>query len=129
MDQRQLDIVQSHPFGTQLVSVRTSLSRIVPNPVGLNTASHEVLRDQALALLPLLLNHPAGRALPSVAGRSALRNDLLELENLVDSGRFDPNRIRPLLNAVLTNATDSDIWEQAYNAVTKLTLLQKGTKL
>ncbi|KAI0799077.1 hypothetical protein GGR55DRAFT_692916 [Xylaria sp. FL0064] len=116
MDQHQQDIVQAHPLGAYLNTVRASLCEITPTPAELDTASHEVLRDQALALLPFLQNHLACRALPSVVGRSALRNDLLRLELLFDSGEFDPNRIRPLLSAVLTNASDSDVWEQVYYA-------------
>ncbi|KAI0421007.1 hypothetical protein F5X98DRAFT_331176 [Xylaria grammica] len=121
MDQQQLDIIQAHPFSAHLEPCRTSLTATVQNPAELDTASRKVLRDHALALLPFLQNHPACRVLPSVVGRGVLRNDLLRLELSFDSGEFDPNRIRPLLHAVLTDASDSDIWEQAYHAVTEST--------
>lgn len=76
-----------------------------------------MLQDPALALLPLLQSHPVSRLLPSGTGRGTLRADLLRLEASFDSGELDPNRVRPLLSAVLANTSDTDIWQQVYHAV------------
>ncbi|KAI1112299.1 hypothetical protein F5Y14DRAFT_463577 [Nemania sp. NC0429] len=114
MDQRQLGVIESHSFGTQLESVRTSLRAIVPNPAELSTASRDVLLDQALALIPILRSHPA---CPALEVECALVCNLFQLQVSLREGNCDPNCVRPLLNAVLTNASDADIWKQAYHAV------------
>ncbi len=85
-----------------------------------------MLRNLALSLLPSLQNHQISRLLPSRTGRGTLRNDLLRLELSLDSGEIDLNRIRPLLTAILTNASDTEIWEQVYHAVTESTPPRKA---
>ena len=51
----------------------------------------------------------------------AIHSNLLKLISAVASRHFDFKRIQPLLNAILTDKSDSEIWEQACKAVTKST--------
>ncbi|KAI0514649.1 hypothetical protein F5B22DRAFT_226061 [Xylaria bambusicola] len=121
MDPSQVATIQAHPLGTHLDAARTAFNEVVGPSDDLDTVGDEVLRNPALCLLPLLQNHPVSRLLPSRTGRGTLRTDLLRLEASLDSGELDLNHIRPLLDAVLTNASDTDIWEQVYHAVTEST--------
>ncbi|KAI3335336.1 hypothetical protein F4824DRAFT_154441 [Ustulina deusta] len=126
MDQDQVAIIDAHPLRAHLDAVCASFNQIVSSPAELETVSHEVLRNLALSLLPSLQNHQISRLLPSRTGRGTLRNDLLRLELSLDSGEIDLNRIRPLLTAILTNASDTEIWEQVYHAVTESTPPRKA---
>lgn len=67
----------------------------------------------------MLQNHPAAWLLPSRTGCSPLRVDLLRLEASLYSGKLDLRRIGSLVNAVRTNASDTEIWDQVYHAVTE----------
>ncbi|KAJ8131534.1 hypothetical protein O1611_g2086 [Lasiodiplodia mahajangana] len=110
-------IIQAHPFGTHLDAVRASCNQIINSPAELDIVDDGVLRDLALSLIPLLLGHPVSRLLPSRTGRVSLGADLRWLDSSLESGDLSLNRIRPLLTAVLTNASDTDVWKQVYHTV------------
>lgn len=69
----------------------------------------------------MLQNLPATRLLLSRTGCGTLRSDFLRLELSADSDDFDIDRIKPLLNAVLSNKADEFNWDEVYRAVTEST--------
>ena len=64
---------------------------------------------------------PAARILHSRHGSKTLFHDLLRLNAAVSSDDFDAERIRPLLDAILTLQPDDSIWNRVYDAVTEPT--------
>ena len=76
------------------------------------------MQDLASSLLSALQILPVTRVLHSKTGRDTLRSDLLRLISAVASDDFDVDRIKPLLNAVLSNEPDERIWSKVYSAVT-----------
>ncbi|KAI0443368.1 hypothetical protein F4803DRAFT_313051 [Xylaria telfairii] len=146
MDPSQVAIIKAHPFGTHLDKVRALFNEIAKkdldtvgsedkldtvgnedklDTVGsedkLDTVGNEVLQNTVSCLLSLLQHHPVSHFLRSRTGRGTLKADLLQLHASLEYGELDLNRIRPLLNAVLTKASDTNIWEQAYYVVTEST--------
>ncbi|KAI0410455.1 hypothetical protein F5X98DRAFT_368798 [Xylaria grammica] len=79
------------------------------------------IQSLALDLLSAFRHLPATRLLRSKTSQNPLQSDLLKLISAVASGHFDFDRIQPLLNAVLADKPDSEIWDQVYNAVTEST--------
>lgn len=83
------------------------------------STNHQIdVQDLIYRLLPALQNLPISRLLPSWT-RGTLRGDLLRLESSLESGDFDFERVRPLLQAVVANKPDEEIWTQVYHAVTE----------
>jgi hypothetical protein len=64
---------------------------------------------------------PAARLLHSQNGSKSLFHDLLRLNAAVGSDGFDADRVRPLLDAILTLQPDEFVWNAVYNAVTEST--------
>ena len=79
------------------------------------------LKNLVLDVILALQNLPASRLLPSRTGRGTLSGDLSRFYSVVDSDGFDIERTIPLLNAVLHNAQDEDVWDKVYTAVTEST--------
>jgi serine/threonine protein kinase len=59
------------------------------------------------------------RLLPSNGSSKNLFFDIFRLLSAVCSDDFDIDRIKPLLNAVLSHEPDESIWDEVYGAVTK----------
>lgn len=76
------------------------------------------IQELTLDLLVALLKLPAVLLLRSRTNHNTLRNDLI---SAISSGIFDLDRIKPLLNAILTDKPDSQIWYEVYNAVVEST--------
>jgi uncharacterized coiled-coil protein SlyX len=74
-----------------------------------------------VALISSLQAVPASRFLLSKTGSKNLFHDLLRLNSAVTSDKFDIDRIRTLLNAVLNKQPDAVIWDAIYDAITELT--------
>ncbi|TGJ85252.1 hypothetical protein E0Z10_g3496 [Xylaria hypoxylon] len=125
MDPEQVATIQAHPLGTHLDAACASFNEIARGPDDLDTASHEDLQTSGLALFSAFLNHPASRLLSSPTGHSNLSGDILRLISAIASNTVHPDRIKPLLHAVLAHRSDTDIWEQVYHAVTESTLPRK----
>ncbi|KAI1825468.1 hypothetical protein F4861DRAFT_537932 [Xylaria intraflava] len=70
-----------------------------------------------LSILVSFQTHPDAEEHPSKTNRGTLRDDLLRVISAVASDNFDFDRIKPLLNALLVNTSDSEIWKLVYNAV------------
>ncbi|KAI1164025.1 hypothetical protein F5B18DRAFT_661377 [Nemania serpens] len=123
MDQHQLDIIQAHQLGTHLDVVRVSLYQIAPTPADIDSVSPDslALRHPGLSLLLSLENHAASRLLLSQTGHGHLNSDIFKLISAVASNPVHSDRIKPLLNAILTHRPDVEIWEQVYHAVTEST--------
>jgi hypothetical protein len=64
---------------------------------------------------------PAARLLPSRNRNKSLFHDLFRLNAAVGSDDFDAERVRPLLDAILTLQPDEFVWDAVYNAVTEST--------
>ncbi|KAA8628254.1 hypothetical protein SMACR_09394, partial [Sordaria macrospora] len=103
LDQQQ--IIQDHPIGTGLDAFRASFE--------------SVCKDRGISC-------PAPDALSQLGpqGRGTLQIDLLKrIPALIsdDLYNFDSDQFEPLLNAVLANKPDDEIWRQVYCAVTEAT--------
>ncbi|RYO97370.1 hypothetical protein DL765_011214 [Monosporascus sp. GIB2] len=85
------------------------------------TTAEADAQDLAFNPLSSLQILPAARHLRSKTGHGTLRSDLLRLNSAVDFDNFDFDRIKPLLNAILANKLDKDIWDAVYDAVTEST--------
>ncbi|KAI3326667.1 hypothetical protein HD806DRAFT_487810 [Xylariaceae sp. AK1471] len=121
MDSEQVAIIQAHPLGTHLDAACASFNEIARGPDDLDNVSHEDLQTSGLALSAAFLNHSASRLLSSPTGHSNLSGDILRLISAIASNTVHPDRIKPLLHAVLAHQSDTDIWEQVYHAVTEST--------
>ncbi|KAI1286608.1 hypothetical protein F5Y03DRAFT_380583 [Xylaria venustula] len=126
MDQDQVAIIQAHPLSAHLDAARTSFNEIARGPDDLDAASHEDLQKCGLALFSAFLNHPASRRLPSQTSYDNLLQDISKLIPALASNTVPPNRIKPLLRAVLAHSPDIEIWEQVYHAVTESTPPRKA---
>jgi hypothetical protein len=66
--------------------------------------------------------YPVARLLPSSGNGKNLFDDLLRLSSAVNSGEFEPDRIKPLLRSAVTDIPDDTvIWNHLYEAVTEST--------
>ncbi|KAH8158978.1 hypothetical protein CIB48_g9274 [Xylaria polymorpha] len=142
MDPGQVATIEAHPLGIHLDAVRASFNEIATGPDDLDTLSHEGkcgsqlvpacsntnldLQNSGLALFSAFLNHPASRRLPSQTGHGNLLPDISKLIPALASNTVQPNRIKPLLRAVLAHQPDTEIWEQVYHAVTESTPPRKA---
>ncbi|KAL7778319.1 hypothetical protein CFE70_004998 [Pyrenophora teres f. teres 0-1] len=72
------------------------------------------------ALLAYFQTSPAVHVLPSVNRRQNLFDDILQLSGSINS-TFDPNRVRPLLVAVIQRQPDQALWNAIRTAVTETT--------
>ncbi|KAF3934314.1 hypothetical protein ABW19_dt0207913 [Dactylella cylindrospora] len=79
------------------------------------------LQNLAVDLLLALQNLRASRLLSSPTGGKPILADLSSLNSAIILGDFDPNRIEPLLNAILDSRPDIEIWSQVYSAITEAT--------
>ncbi|OTA98042.1 hypothetical protein M426DRAFT_326299 [Hypoxylon sp. CI-4A] len=122
-DQAQVEIIRNNPIGKGLDAFRDSFGSIceersiLRSPDALGQLGREDAQDVAFRLLSTLQLLPAIRLLRSKTGHGTLRSDLLRLNSAVDFDDFDFERIQPLLDAVLSDKSDSEIWDQVYNAV------------
>ncbi|KAK8120255.1 hypothetical protein PG999_004375 [Apiospora kogelbergensis] len=80
------------------------------------------LQEISIVILSSLLGLRASRLLPAERGSRTLVNDLSRLfSTITDDSDFEYKRIQPLLQDALAIKSDSDIWRQAYDAVTEYT--------
>ncbi|KAH7636131.1 hypothetical protein B0T09DRAFT_33389 [Sordaria sp. MPI-SDFR-AT-0083] len=129
LDQQQ--IIQDHPIGTGLDAFRASFESVCkdrgisyPTPDALRQLDKKDFQELAFSLLSTILILPTTRLLPSNTGRGTLLDDVLRcLPVLTPSNlyNFDSDQFEPLLNAVLANKPDDEIWRQVYCAVTETT--------
>ncbi|KAH8755415.1 hypothetical protein F5883DRAFT_571360 [Diaporthe sp. PMI_573] len=127
VDQTRSEIIKSNPIGRGLDAFRDSFRSICEDksisctPDALSELGDEDIQSLALDLLSAFRHLPATRLLCSKKSHNTLQSALLRLISAVASGHFDFDHIRPLLNAVLTDKADSEIWDQVNNAVTEST--------
>jgi hypothetical protein len=76
-----------------------------------------VHNDTAVDLLLVVQRLPASRLLPSKRGKGYLLIDLSKLILAVISNYYDRERIKPLLDVVLSKQSDEDIWDAVYELV------------
>ncbi|KAI0912631.1 hypothetical protein F4823DRAFT_580547 [Ustulina deusta] len=126
MDPDQVATIQAHPLGAHLDAARASFNKIAGGPNSLDTVSHQDLQNTGLALFSAFLNHPASRRLPSQTSHDNLLQDISKLIPALASNTVHPDRIKPLLHAVLAHKPDTKIWEQVYHAVTESTPPRKA---
>ncbi|KAH7025306.1 uncharacterized protein B0I36DRAFT_417596 [Microdochium trichocladiopsis] len=127
-DQARSQIIKENPIGKGLDAFRASFSLIcegasVPcTPDSLGSLDHEELQNLTLDLLLALQSLRISRLLRSSGSGKNLLSDLSRLNSAVNSDDFDLNRIKPLLNAALTDdPDDAVIWNEVYHAVTEST--------
>ncbi|KAI0412132.1 hypothetical protein F5X98DRAFT_355725 [Xylaria grammica] len=126
MDLDQVAIIQAHPLGTHLDAARALFDKIAGGPGDLDAVSREDLQTSRLVLFSAFVNHPASRRLPSRTGHDNLLLDISNLIPALASNTVHPDRIKPLLHAVLARQPDTEIWEQVYHAVTESTPPRKA---
>ncbi|KAJ8067854.1 hypothetical protein OCU04_003445 [Sclerotinia nivalis] len=117
----EMNIIQENPIHEQLDDFRTLFRKSFGTSQSLDTINNEDLRRFSSKLLWVLVSHKASELLPSRISNEDLRHDLAGAYSRVHSKSFDCNRIKPLLNAVLFNKPDQEIWEEGYNALTEYT--------
>ncbi|CAI6091430.1 unnamed protein product [Clonostachys chloroleuca] len=127
-DQNRSKVIQEHPIGNGLNAFRTSFNSICedrnisPDPAAVEHLGQEDLQNLVLVLLSTLQIHPAARLLCSSGNGKNLFDDLLRLNSAVNSGEFEPDRIKPLLRSAVTDTPDDTvIWNHLYEAVTEST--------
>ncbi|KAF7877418.1 hypothetical protein EAF04_001095 [Stromatinia cepivora] len=108
-------IIQENPIREQLDEQLDDFRQ------SLDTINNEDLHKLSSNLLSVLVSHKASDLLPSRITNGNLRHDLAGALYRVGIKSFDCNRIKPLLNAVLSNKPDQEIWEQVYEALTEST--------
>ncbi|KAI0544594.1 serine/threonine-protein kinase Sgk2 [Xylaria curta] len=131
----QSDIINSNPIGKELDGVREFMisicerCNVVPSPDAWNQLlssrdiNPRVCTYFASFLVTELLRLPASHSLCSKTGRSTLDYDLSRLESVLgaSSPKIELDYIKPLLNAVITNKPDKEIWDAVYDVIAKLT--------
>ena len=70
-----------------------------------------------LDLVLALQNLPASRLLHSHHGRGSLFGDLSRFNSVVDLDDFDIKSVGPLLEKIINNAPDAEIWYAVYDLV------------
>ncbi|EXA28664.1 hypothetical protein FOVG_19742 [Fusarium oxysporum f. sp. pisi HDV247] len=127
-DEARSKVIQDHPIGNVLGTFRISFNSICDgrsiswSPDVLDRLGQEDIQTLTLDLLSALQSIRASRLLRSAGSGKNLFADLSRLSYAVNSGDFDLDRIKPLLNAALAeNPDDSLIWNQVYCAVTEST--------
>ncbi|KAH6704090.1 hypothetical protein BKA61DRAFT_702673 [Leptodontidium sp. MPI-SDFR-AT-0119] len=90
--------------------------------LGIVTTPDTVQAVLSAAAVAALQNEPAARSLPSRNGQGSLLGDLSGHITLVDSNNFDIISAIPLVDLVINNASDVEIWSSAVGLVA-------GTKL
>lgn len=76
----------------------------------------EDIQDLAFSIIHALLKLPSTRLLNSKSHHGTIRADLLQLNSNISSEHYDLDRIKPVLNAVLSGKPDGEIWDQVYSA-------------
>ncbi|KAI1313249.1 serine/threonine-protein kinase Sgk2 [Xylaria venustula] len=126
-DDLRSKIIKDNPIGKGLDAFRTSFHStcedkgLSHSPDTLGQLGQQDLRNLALSLLPSLQSLPASGLLVSKTGRGTLRSGLLRLISAVTSDDFDFDHIKPLLDAVLAEKFDNEVWDQVCLAVTEST--------
>ncbi|KAM4064122.1 serine/threonine-protein kinase [Hirsutella rhossiliensis] len=118
-DQNRSKIIKDFPIGNGLDVFRASFrsicdgSSILRSPDALDELGREDLQTLTLDLLSALQSLRASRLLCSASGDRNLYGDLLRLNSAVNSGEFDVDRTKPLLNVALADKPDDSlIWNQ-----------------
>ncbi|KAF7857261.1 hypothetical protein EAF04_009502 [Stromatinia cepivora] len=126
-DQIRSKIIKDNPIGKGLDTFRASFTSVCESqgiPLALDSLGkldHDELQSIAVDLLSTLRKLPIARLLCFKGGRT-LFSELLGLNSAVTSDDFDLDRIKPLLNAALTdNPDDIFIWDQIYNIIIEST--------
>ncbi|KAF3049727.1 hypothetical protein E8E11_010167 [Didymella keratinophila] len=125
--QSRSQVIQSKPIGKGLDGFRSTFRSICEDfgvsnsSQALDQVGYEEIQNLLVNLLSALLALPAARILQSRHGGKTLFHDLLRLNAVVSSDNFDDGRIRPLLDAIINNQPDEDVWDRVYEAVTEST--------
>ncbi|KAK8872459.1 kinase-like domain [Apiospora arundinis] len=127
-DHLRAKIIAENPIGTGLDTFRAAFERICESKgfsCSLESLDHldrDDLQEISIVILSSLLGLRASRLLPAERGSRTLVNDLSRLfSTITDDSDFEYKRIQPLLQDALAIKSDSDIWRQAYDAVTEYT--------
>ncbi|KAL4784889.1 hypothetical protein BJX76DRAFT_197301 [Aspergillus varians] len=114
------EIIKAKPIGEGLSAFRDNLA-LACKEAGLpysfdfiHQLDAEVTQDLCLDLIAALQALPASRALRSINGSRNLLSDLLKLGTAVNSNDFNPDRLVPLLGAVINNESDETVWDTVY---------------
>ncbi|KAE8441377.1 hypothetical protein EG329_005004 [Mollisiaceae sp. DMI_Dod_QoI] len=123
----ELDKIRSNPikdglsaFRSRFESTRLDLGVIVTSDTAqavLSVAALAVAKNLVLDLILALQNEQAARILPSRNGQGTLLGDLSGHISLVDSNNFDIISTIPLVDRVINNAPDVDIWSAVFGLV------------
>ncbi|PGG98196.1 hypothetical protein AJ80_09574 [Polytolypa hystricis UAMH7299] len=128
VDQSRPKLIKDNPIGRGLDVFRASFrstcedASVSCTPDALEQLGQDDLQNITLDLLSALQGLPISRLLRSSGGGKNLFSDLIRLNSAINSGDFDLDRIKPLLNsAIADDLDDTLIWDQVYTAVTEYT--------
>ncbi|KAL2171516.1 hypothetical protein VTG60DRAFT_2684 [Thermothelomyces hinnuleus] len=127
-DRSRSEIIKQNPIGSGLDAFRASFGAVCASRGilctrdALSQLDQEDIGNLTIGLLSALQSLPAARLLRSSGRGKSLFGDLLRLNDAIDSDDFDPERVKPLLNAALADEIDDAfIWDRVYDAVTEST--------
>lgn len=84
-------------------------------------------KDQALRLIPTILLLPAASALPSTMATGFLHGEILSLLVRLTSGDVEIEQITRLVNYVITQVDDIQVWTEVYNVIVRTKPVQPTT--
>ncbi|KAI1300772.1 hypothetical protein F5Y03DRAFT_223623 [Xylaria venustula] len=124
-NQDRSEIIRKNPIGNGLDTFYTSFNSLCESKdiscsgEALNQLDDEDFQNITIDLLLALQQLRVSRVLRF--GSKTLLSDLSSLTSAVASNDFDYNRVKPLLEAVVANKPDEEIWSQVYHAVAEST--------
>ncbi|KAH7306159.1 hypothetical protein BKA65DRAFT_485858 [Rhexocercosporidium sp. MPI-PUGE-AT-0058] len=112
----ELDKIRSNPIKDRLSAFRSRFESTRLD-LGIIITSDTAQAVLSVAALAALQNEQAARILPSRNGQGTLLGDLSGHISLVDSNNFDIISTIPLVDRVINNAPDVDIWSAMFGLV------------
>lgn len=127
MDPSEIDAIQANPIGKHLDRVRMicrskcEAKGIPCTPDTLSQLGQDELKTITVELVLSFAGIATTELLRSRTGRGTLRDDVFRLLSEIRADDFELNRTQPLLEAVLAEKLDLDIWTLVRDAVTEAT--------
>ncbi len=101
----------------QAVLLTAAVAGMAQLLVAISLLTNIVAKNLVLDLILALQNEPAARILPSRNGHGTLLGDLSGHITLVDSNNFDIISAIPLVERVINNAPDVEIWSAVFKLI------------
>ncbi|THV43834.1 hypothetical protein BGAL_0875g00010 [Botrytis galanthina] len=126
MVQSRSEIIQANPIGGELDKIREGFNQTYATfdtSESLERMEGEDLQQLVIKVLVRISSLEACLLLPSTTNRKNLQMDVSELVVTINTNNsLDLAYNKPLLNAIIANKPDQEIWDQVYNTVNKYAL-------